>query len=112
MDINKNNVNKPTRVFDKFIAKTNTYIPAMHKNSADTFECTTKKVSFKGKTLTREDILSRLNKVDMSEEIKTEIKEKMETQEQINLANKFLSDERLYNNPALQRSISAAINIG
>ena len=106
MDINKNKVNIIPKVFDNLIGKSNTYIPAMHKNIADTFECTTKNVSFKGKTITREDILSRLDKVDMPEEIKTEIKEKMETQEQINLANKFLSDSRLYGNEHLQKSLS------
>ena len=106
MDINKNKVNNMPKVFDKLIGKSNTYIPAMHKNMADTFECITKNVSFKGKTITREDILSRLDKVDMPEEIKTEIKEKMETQEQINLANKFLSDSRLYGNERLQKSLS------
>ncbi len=110
MDINKNNVNKPTRVFDKFISKTNTYIPAMHKNTVDTFEKTTKSVSFKGNTVTKEDVLSKLNNVDIPETVKKKIEEKLEKQNQIALANKLLSDERIYGNEYIQESLDSFLS--
>ena len=107
MDINKNKVNSIPKVFDKLIGKSNTYIPAMHKNSVDTFESRTKQVSFKGNAVKKEDVLSKLKAVDIPDEVKEKITSNIETQGQIALVNKFLSDFRLYGNEVFQKNVSS-----
>lgn len=110
MDINKNKVNKIPNVFDKFIGKTNTYIPAMHKNAVDTFEITSKNISFKGNTVTKEDVLSKLNSVDIPDEVKVKISKNLETLGEVTLANKFLSDSRLYGNALFQHKVASFLS--
>ena len=107
MDINKNKLNKIPKVFDNFIKKSNTYIPAMHKNTVDTFESKTKQVSFKGDTVKKEDVLFKLKTIDIPEEVREKISSNLETQGQITLVNKFLSEPRLYGNENFQKGISS-----
>ena len=110
MDINNSKVNNLSNVFDKLIGKSNTYIPALHKKTADAFVRTTKNVSFKGDVVTKEGVLTKLKNIDISDEVKENIEKKLgkqlETQGEIDIVNKFLSNPVLYGNEKFQKKIS------
>ena len=112
MDINNSKVNNLSNVFDKLIGKSNTYIPAMHKKTADTFVRTTKNVSFKGNVVTKEDVLSKLKGLDIPGDVKEKIEKQLgkqlETQGEIDIVNKFFSNPVLYGNETFQKSICSA----
>ena len=106
MDINNSKVNNLSNVFDKLTGKLNTYIPAMHNKTVDAFIRTTPNVSFKGDVVTKEDVLVKLKGLDISDEVKTKIEKQLETQGQIDIVNKFVSNSVLYGNEKFQKKIS------
>ena len=110
MDINNAKVNNLSNVFDKLIGKSNTYIPAMHKKTADTFVRTTKNVSFKGDVVTKEGVLSKLKSIDIPDGVKEKIEKQLETQGQIDIVNKFVSNPVLYGNEKFQKKVSLWID--
>ena len=110
MDINKNRINNGKKLFDNFSFKSNTYIPALYQNTPDSFVLTTKGVSFKGSQIQRNDVLNTLNDIDIPTEVKEKIETHTETQEQINLAYKFLSNPILYKDELLQKNVDSILS--
>ncbi len=105
MDIRKGKIDKVRRVFDKLFNKSNTYIPAMHENKPDTFEKTVphrvdslaeNPPAIKNTDITRESVIAKLKTIDWDSEFKSQFIERIRTPEQINVADKFLSNQDLY----------------
>ena len=78
-------------------------------NSYGKASITFRGVKPKQETVTKEQVLQRLNEVDIPENIKEDIRNNIYTPERILLANKFLLEPKLYENENLQQKIGYII---
>ncbi len=100
MDIGKGKINRIKSVFDRVFNRSNTYIPALHTKVEDTFVSTTKQTQKEEKP-TKEQVLTRLQEVDISDEKKKLFEDYMDSDIRVAQAHKLLLDKRLYQNPSI-----------
>ena len=110
MDIGKGKINRIKRVFDRVFNRSNTYIPAMHENKPDTFERSVSQESGnipqtkqkpqspiveKTKVSTKDEIIAKLQAMNIPKTYKKLLIDGMQTPEQIAIVNKLVSTDDL-----------------